>query len=36
MLTNAGLKVEIVKNNSKFHENLFRNILHSLMRKIPK
>lgn len=27
---------EIVKNSNKFHENLFRNILNSLMPKIPR
>lgn len=36
MLTNTSLKVEIVKKNIKFHENLFRNILNSLIRKISK
>ena len=36
MLTEVSLKVEIVKNDYKFHENLFRNILDHLMPKIPQ
>ena len=33
MLTNISLKVEIVKNNNKFHENDFRNIINPLKPK---
>ena len=33
MLTNVSLKVEIVKNNNKFHENNFRNIINPLKPK---
>ena len=36
MLTEVSLKVEIVKNNNKFHENLFRNILDDLIPKNTK
>ena len=36
MLTDVSLKAEIVKNNNKFHENFFRNILNPLMPKAPK
>ena len=36
MITDVSLKVEIVKNNNKFHENVFRNILHPSMPKISK
>ena len=36
MLTDVSLKVEIVKNNNKFQKNVFRNILNTLMPKIPK
>ena len=38
MLTDVSLKVEIVKNNNKFHQLFFINNLidNSLMRKIPK
>lgn len=31
-----SLKVEIIENNNKFHENLLRNILNPLMLKISK
>ena len=34
MLTDASLKIEIVTDNNKFHENIFRNILNPLMPKI--
>ena len=36
MLTDISLKVETVKNNNKFHENLFGIVLNSLMSNIPK
>ena len=36
MLTDVSLKLEIIKNNNKFHENAFRNILNPLMPKVPK
>ena len=36
MQTDVSLKVEIVKNNNKFHENIFINILNRLDPKVPK
>ena len=36
MLTDVSLKVEIVKTNNKFHENVVRNSRKTLMPKIPK
>ena len=36
MLTDASLKVEIVKNNKKSVKIFFRNILNPLMAKNPK
>ena len=36
MMTDVSLKVEIVKNNNKFHENIFGDILHPSMPKILK
>ena len=37
MLTDVSLKVEIVKNNNKFHKLFINNLIdNSLMPKIPK
>ena len=36
MLTDVNLKVEIVKDNNKFYEYDFRNILNPLIPKISK
>ena len=36
MLTDISLMVEIAINNNKFYEIFLRNVLDSLMPKIPK
>ena len=36
MLIDVNLKIEIIKNNNKCHENVFRDILTQWMTKVSK